>query len=184
LRLNYYCSWRLWPVSAFTRHQQLSLEIDRGHAVRSMVGKIPHCADSRPSRPRPGTGRFDPQETFAATREERPAARKRPFGYARRFESSFGVPWPMPQLPMAAHRACPLHDRIRPCDAARRTLRADPDAPTPASPLAIGRSGRAADDARILLREKRLSELQRLRLRRDLDLIDSVLDGITKPAKS
>jgi hypothetical protein len=43
---------------------------------------------------------------------------------------------------------------------------------------------RAADDARILLREKRLSELQRVGLRRDLDLIDSVLDGITKPAKS
>ena len=43
---------------------------------------------------------------------------------------------------------------------------------------------RAADDGRILLHEKRLSELQRLALRRDLDRIDAVLDGITKPAKS
>jgi hypothetical protein len=41
---------------------------------------------------------------------------------------------------------------------------------------------RAADDARILLREKRLSELQRVALRRDLDRIEAVLDGITKPA--
>jgi hypothetical protein len=41
---------------------------------------------------------------------------------------------------------------------------------------------RAADDARILLREKRLSELQRVALRRDLDRIKAVLDGITKPA--
>ena len=41
---------------------------------------------------------------------------------------------------------------------------------------------RAADDARILLREERPSELQRVALRRDLDRIDSVLDGITKPA--
>jgi hypothetical protein len=40
---------------------------------------------------------------------------------------------------------------------------------------------RAADDARILLREKRLSELQRVALRRDLDRIEAVLDGITKP---
>jgi hypothetical protein len=43
---------------------------------------------------------------------------------------------------------------------------------------------RAADDARMMLREKRLSELQRVALRRDLDRIASVLDGITKPAKS
>lgn len=43
---------------------------------------------------------------------------------------------------------------------------------------------RAADDARILLREKRLSELQRVVLRRDLDRIEAVLDGITKPASS
>jgi hypothetical protein len=35
-----------------------------------------------------------------------------------------------------------------------------------------------------MLREKRLSELQRVALRRDLDRIASVLDGITKPAKS
>jgi hypothetical protein len=41
---------------------------------------------------------------------------------------------------------------------------------------------RAADDARVLLREKRLSELQRVALRRDLDRIEAVLDGITKPA--
>jgi hypothetical protein len=41
---------------------------------------------------------------------------------------------------------------------------------------------RAADDARILLREKRLSELQRVALCRDLDRIESVLDGITTPA--
>jgi hypothetical protein len=41
---------------------------------------------------------------------------------------------------------------------------------------------RASDDARILLREKRLSELQRVALRRDLDRIEAVLDGITKPA--
>jgi hypothetical protein len=41
---------------------------------------------------------------------------------------------------------------------------------------------RAGDDARILLREKRLSELQRVALRRDLDRIEAVLDGITKPA--
>jgi hypothetical protein len=41
---------------------------------------------------------------------------------------------------------------------------------------------RAADDAGILLREKRLSELQRVALRRDLDRIEAVLDGITKPA--
>jgi len=41
---------------------------------------------------------------------------------------------------------------------------------------------RAADDARILLREKRLSELRRVALRRDLDRIEAVLDGITKPA--
>jgi hypothetical protein len=41
---------------------------------------------------------------------------------------------------------------------------------------------RAADDARILLREKRLSELQRVALRRDLDRMEAVLDGITKPA--
>jgi hypothetical protein len=41
---------------------------------------------------------------------------------------------------------------------------------------------RAADDARILLREKRLSELQRVALRRDLDRIEAILDGITKPA--
>jgi hypothetical protein len=34
-----------------------------------------------------------------------------------------------------------------------------------------------------LLHEKRLSELQRLALRRDLDRIDAVLDGITKPAQ-
>jgi hypothetical protein len=40
----------------------------------------------------------------------------------------------------------------------------------------------AADDARILLREKRLSELQRVALRRDLDRIEAVLDGTTKPA--
>jgi len=42
---------------------------------------------------------------------------------------------------------------------------------------------RAADDARILLREKRLCK-QHMALRRDLDRIDSVLDEITKPAKS
>jgi len=41
---------------------------------------------------------------------------------------------------------------------------------------------RAADDAKMLLREKRLSELQRVALRRDLDRIEAVLDGITKPA--
>jgi hypothetical protein len=41
---------------------------------------------------------------------------------------------------------------------------------------------RAADDATILLREKRLSELQRVALCRDLDRIESVLDGITTPA--
>jgi hypothetical protein len=89
----------------------------------------------------------------------------------------------MPQLPMAANRAGPLHDRIRSCDAARRTLRADPM--PHACITARHRPVRAwaADDARILLREKRLSELQRVALRRDLDRIDSVLDGITKPAK-
>jgi putative tryptophan/tyrosine transport system substrate-binding protein len=42
----------------------------------------------------------------------------------------------------------------------------------------------AADDARILLREKRLSELQRVALRRDLDRIEAVLDGITTPASA
>jgi integrase len=41
---------------------------------------------------------------------------------------------------------------------------------------------RAAEDARMLLREKRLSELQRVALRRDLDRIEVVLDGITTPA--
>ena len=43
---------------------------------------------------------------------------------------------------------------------------------------------RAADDAIILLREKRLSELQRLAPRRDLNRIEAVLDGITKPVSS
>jgi len=43
---------------------------------------------------------------------------------------------------------------------------------------------RAAEDARILLREKRLSELQRVALRRDLDRIEAVLDGITTPASA
>jgi hypothetical protein len=42
----------------------------------------------------------------------------------------------------------------------------------------------AAEDARILLREKRLSELQRVALRRDLDRIEAVLDGITTPASA
>jgi hypothetical protein len=37
---------------------------------------------------------------------------------------------------------------------------------------------------RILLREKRLSELQRVALRRDLDRIEAVLDGITTPASA
>jgi hypothetical protein len=41
---------------------------------------------------------------------------------------------------------------------------------------------RAADDARILLLEKRLSKLQRAALRRGPDRIEAVLDGITKPA--
>jgi hypothetical protein len=41
---------------------------------------------------------------------------------------------------------------------------------------------RGADDARILLREKRRSELQRVALRRDLHRIEAVLDGITTPA--
>ncbi len=40
---------------------------------------------------------------------------------------------------------------------------------------------RAANDAKIWLREKRLSELQRVALRYDLDRIETVLDGITKP---
>jgi hypothetical protein len=44
--------------------------------------------------------------------------------------------------------------------------------------------GRAAEEARILLREKRLSELQRVALRRDLDRIEAVLDGITTPASA
>ena len=39
-------------------------------------------------------------------------------------------------------------------------------------------------DARILLREKRLSELQRVTLGRDLDRIEAVLDGITTPASA
>jgi hypothetical protein len=43
---------------------------------------------------------------------------------------------------------------------------------------------RAAEDARILLREKRLSELQRVALCRDLDRIEAVLDGITTPASA
>ena len=38
---------------------------------------------------------------------------------------------------------------------------------------------RAAEDARMLLREKRLSTLQRTALRRDLDRIEAVLAGIT-----
>jgi hypothetical protein len=40
---------------------------------------------------------------------------------------------------------------------------------------------RAAEDATILLQEKRLSELQRSALRRDLDRIEAVIDGITTP---
>ena len=40
---------------------------------------------------------------------------------------------------------------------------------------------RAADEARGLLREKRLAELQRVALRRDLDRIEAVLDGIGGP---
>jgi hypothetical protein len=55
----------------------------------------------------------------------------------------------------------------------------------PAPPRAIGLVwARAADDVRILLREKRLSKLQRVALRRDLDRIEAVLDGITKPVSS
>jgi hypothetical protein len=41
---------------------------------------------------------------------------------------------------------------------------------------------RSADDARALLKEKRLSALQRAIVRRDLERIEAVLDGITKPA--
>lgn len=44
--------------------------------------------------------------------------------------------------------------------------------------------GRAAEEARILLREKRLSELQRVALRRDLDRIEAILDEITTPASA
>ena len=39
----------------------------------------------------------------------------------------------------------------------------------------------AADDASILMREKRPSKPQRLAPRRDLNRIEAVLDGITKP---
>ena len=42
----------------------------------------------------------------------------------------------------------------------------------------------AADDAKLLLREKRLSELQRTALRRDLDRIEAVIDRITTPASA
>ncbi len=42
----------------------------------------------------------------------------------------------------------------------------------------------AADDARTLLREKRLSALQRSALRRDLDRIEAILDGITTPVSA
>jgi hypothetical protein len=41
---------------------------------------------------------------------------------------------------------------------------------------------RAADDARTLLTEKRLSALQRATLRQDLDRIEAVLDGIPATA--
>lgn len=40
---------------------------------------------------------------------------------------------------------------------------------------------RASDDARVLLKEKRLSELQRTALAQDLRRIEGVLDGITTP---
>jgi hypothetical protein len=40
---------------------------------------------------------------------------------------------------------------------------------------------RASDDARALLKEKRLSELQRTALAQDLRRIEGVLDGITTP---
>jgi hypothetical protein len=90
----------------------------------------------------------------------------------------------MPQSPVAADRACPLHDRTRPRDAARRTLRADPMPNACITARQRPVWSRAADDGRILLHEKRLSELQRVALRRDLDRIDAVLDGITRPAKS
>ena len=43
---------------------------------------------------------------------------------------------------------------------------------------------RAADDARTLLREKRLPELQRAALRQDLTRIEAVLDGIVGPAEA
>ena len=43
---------------------------------------------------------------------------------------------------------------------------------------------RAAEDARTLLREKRLSVLQRVALRRDLDRIEAVLAEITAPASA
>jgi hypothetical protein len=43
---------------------------------------------------------------------------------------------------------------------------------------------RAADDARLLLREKRLSEPQRTALRRDLDRIEAVLNGLTTSASA
>jgi hypothetical protein len=43
--------------------------------------------------------------------------------------------------------------------------------------------GRAADEARALLREKRLPELQRVALRQDLDRIEAVLDGIVGPSE-
>jgi hypothetical protein len=41
----------------------------------------------------------------------------------------------------------------------------------------------AADEARTLLREKRLPELQRVALRQDLTRIEAVLDGIVGPAE-
>ena len=71
-----------WALHPLEKRRLVTAHVERGHSPRHIGWR--GCADTGSSRRRPGTGRFDPQETFVPRQRVVGPARKRSFAPDRR----------------------------------------------------------------------------------------------------